>query len=173
MTFFDDFSKSASVIFGKAAKNVEAATKTAVRKSSDFAEVSKLKMKISAEDKAVDDLYYAIGKKVYEDCAESGIVPESVQGECDSIYEHKARIAELKGKIELVRGGNQGVSTEDESEVVFTEAEETVVEGEAVAADEIVIDDTAAVEAQEAQGAEEVKFTDISETIKEKEDRTI
>ena len=160
MSFFDDFSKTASSVFGKAAKGVESATKTAVRRSSDFAEVSKLKMKISAEQKAVDDLYYEIGKKVYADSMQDGIVLETVQDECATIYEHKARIAELNGKIELIRGGNQFETEASESEVDFDAAEETIIE------------EVEVPQGEDADFAEpeDAGFTVISETQKKKEE---
>lgn len=151
MGFFDDFTKSASKVAGKAMQSAGTAMKTAVNKSSDFAEISKLKMKISAEQKAIDDLYYYIGRNVYEDCVVDGIALESVKDQCAEVYEHKNRIAELQGKIELIRGENEGAAAaeDDESEVTFAEEDEVVIE------EVLAVDSTPASEDQADSFAQE------------------
>lgn len=128
MGLFDEFTKSASQIAGRAMQTAGTAMKSAVNKSSDFAEISKLKMKISAEQKSIDDLYYHIGRIIYQDCVTDGIVPENVTDQCSAVYQHQARITELQGKIELIRS-QSGVEPEnEESEVAFDDEEEVVVE---------------------------------------------
>ncbi|MDO4541838.1 MAG: hypothetical protein Q4C00_03280 [Bacillota bacterium] len=127
MGLLDDVCKSASKIAGRAMETAGTAMKTAVNKSSDFAEISKLKMKITAEEKSIDDLYYEIGRIIYADCLADGIVPESVKDQCSTVYEHKARITELQGKIELIRGQSGQESEPEESEVDFNDEEEVVI----------------------------------------------
>ncbi|MEG1497239.1 MAG: hypothetical protein RR219_07070 [Clostridiales bacterium] len=161
MSFFDDFTKSASNFAVKAAKSAESAFKVAVNKGSEFAEVSKLKMKISAEDKSIEDLYYKIGKSIYEDCVETGIVPEIIQEECSSVYEHKSRISELQGKIELIRGQNGYTEEEASVDVDFDESKEVVIEDMVAVKDEKdevqygVIHDIIADKTDKTQGTED------------------
>lgn len=128
MGLFDEFTKSASQIAGRAVQTAGTAMKSAVNKSSDFAEISKLKMKISAEQKSIDDLYYHIGRIIYQDCVADGIVPENVTDQCSAVYQHQARITELQGKIEFIRSQSGAEPENEESEVTFNDEEEVVVE---------------------------------------------
>ncbi len=136
MGFFDDFGKNASKAAGKAMETAESVMKTAINRGSDFAEISKLKMKISAEQKSIDELYYYIGRIIYEECVDSGAVPDSIKEPCSEVYDHKARIRELQGKIELIRGDNQASQNTDEDEVDFGTDEEVVVDEVSVVTEE-------------------------------------
>ena len=71
MANFDFLKKQAA----KAVNRVSQVAEVAVEKGSEMAEIGKLKMKISGKERQIEDLYYKIGKAVYESCSESGLTP--------------------------------------------------------------------------------------------------
>ncbi len=135
MANFDFLKKQAA----KAMNKVSQVAEVAVEKGSEVAEIGKLKIKISSQERKIEDLYFQIGKAFYESCAESGSYPDFVAEQCQAITACLEEIEELKGKIEWTKGGSveedsSGFSVPEE-EVVVT-AMEPVVEEESQKKDE-------------------------------------
>ncbi len=119
MANFDFLKKQAA----KAVNRVSQVAEVAVEKGSEMAEIGKLKMKISGKERQIEDLYYKIGKAVYESCSESGSYPGFVATDCEAVTAYRKEIEDLKGKIEWIKGGN----VEEESDDEFAVPEEEVV----------------------------------------------
>lgn len=140
MANFDFLKKQAA----KAANKVSQAAGAAAEKGSELAEIGKLKVRIAGQERKMEDLFYQIGKAVYESCSESGSYPGFVEEQCKSVTNCLKEIEELKGKIEWIKGGNVEENSEDfvvpEEEVVVTSME-PVEEDDAAEAEDSEEDD--------------------------------
>ncbi|MDD5923135.1 MAG: hypothetical protein PUC44_08205 [Eubacteriales bacterium] len=83
-----------------------------VAKGSETVAVTKLKGKIVNENKAIDGIYAAIGKTVFEKCTADdseipeqakAYLPEDVQKQFDEIKERQEKIAGFEAEIEQVK----------------------------------------------------------------------
>lgn len=82
-----------------------------VQKGSGLVETGKIRISITKEEHAVDELFYKIGEAVYENCRKHGVGPEYIASDCDEVDEHRARIAKLNAKLSAAR-----TATEDMNE---------------------------------------------------------
>ncbi len=130
MAFLDDFGKK-----------ISQASQSTLQKTRDMADVAKLNMQITDEEKRINDTYLEIGKKYVElhaddsEAAISGLV-QVIADSNRKIGEIKAQIQEIKG---VVRCDNCGAEVARESafcpscgnkmpEIVQTVVEQSVVE---------------------------------------------
>lgn len=84
MSKFKAFERKAGHIAGKVAK-----------KSSELAESGKLKLMIAREEHTVNELYYKIGEKVYNEY-QDGEIPAFLAEEFAAVAAHKAKAEELR-----------------------------------------------------------------------------
>lgn len=99
MAFFDDFGKKLSQ-----------AGQSTIQKTKDMADVAKINMQISDEEKKINDTYLQIGKQYMElhasDCEESfkGMV-QTIKDAQNKIEEYKVQIQDIKGVIRCPKCG--------------------------------------------------------------------
>ena len=91
MAFFDNLTKK-----------VSEATQTVAQKGKDLAEITKLNIAISDEERKIDELYKEIGKIFVEHIGDSadGEFADKIRG----IKSAQARIAECKQQIKDIKG---------------------------------------------------------------------
>ncbi|MCX7708556.1 MAG: zinc ribbon domain-containing protein [Clostridia bacterium] len=108
-------------IFEDLTKKVTTTAKTAVKKSGDIVEVTKLNMSISAEEDKIQKAYTEIGKAVYEDFKNNAEVGAAAKEICEKIKSYEESIKEIKQKIlDLKRiKACPGCGTELELEIAF------------------------------------------------------
>ena len=87
MEFFDQVKKTATDVAQKVAK-----------KSTELVEVSKVKYEIYDLNADIKKLYTEIGKQVYAQMKDSGVLSEDVQMKCEIIEAKAAKIEALKRK---------------------------------------------------------------------------
>lgn len=75
------------------------ATRTAVKASGEFIEVTKISMAIKSEEDRAKELMLEIGKIVFESYKEGRPLEAELSIKCDSIVETENKILELKDKI--------------------------------------------------------------------------
>ena len=92
MSQFDDFTKKAASFAG-----------LAMKRSSSVVGAGKIKLRISAEEKKISELYEKVGRAIYEDVAAGGPVIEFVREDCVEIYNHFQAIAEMEAQIEAMK----------------------------------------------------------------------
>jgi hypothetical protein len=105
MSSFKTFQRKAGHMMGNA-----------VQKGSDLMETGKTRLGIGKEERAVDELFYKIGEAVYENCKKNGVTPEYIAPACKEVDEHRARIEDLKSKLE---DGQEDADAEEDKEVVI------------------------------------------------------
>lgn len=140
VAFFDDLGKK-----------ISQAGQTTVQKTRDMADVAKINMQISDEEKKINDTYLQIGKLYMElhasDSEEAfqGMVQTIVEAQ-GKIKEYKAQIQEIKGVVRCEKCGAE-VSKEavfcpvcgvKMPEIVSEETEKTEVEADAQAQEPVV-----------------------------------
>ncbi len=91
MAFFKDLGNKLGEVAGDATE-----------KAKDFAETTKLKNEISAEQKKIQQALVDLGKLYYDDIKDAEEGPGV--GLCNVIKTAEAAIAQLEAKIELVKG---------------------------------------------------------------------
>jgi predicted amidophosphoribosyltransferase len=110
MAFFENFGKK-----------VSEAAQAAAKKSSELVEVTKMNMNISSEEDKIKKIYYAIGKKVYENYCKDPEQYSQFSEECSEINAHMESIKKLKARILEAKNMRlcQGCGEEIGRDVVF------------------------------------------------------
>lgn len=85
-------------------KKIGSVAETAADKANEFAEITKLNSSISSEQKQMDALFIEIGKLIFE--REKDDPNSFVADQCRKVLISQNNIAELKEKIERIKGGN-------------------------------------------------------------------
>ena len=85
-------------IKGNIGRKVKDATRTAVKASSDFLEITKINMAIKSDEEKIKDIMFDIGKIVYESYNQGKTVDE-LSGKCDEISILEKDIEEKKLKV--------------------------------------------------------------------------
>jgi hypothetical protein len=80
-------------------EKVVGATRSAVKASSEFIEVTKINLTIKSEEDKVKEIMFEIGKIIYENYKEGKAVEGDLSVKCDNIVESEEKILELKKKI--------------------------------------------------------------------------
>lgn len=98
MAFWEKFKKAA----GEVGEKLSDSGKKAVDITKDFAEIAKLSLKVSEEEKKIADAFERIGSEYVKMFAkdENRILPEVI----DSVFEAKKKIAELEERIRELKG---------------------------------------------------------------------
>lgn len=87
-----------------------------VQKGSGLVETGKIRISITKEERAVDELFYKIGEAVYENCRKNGVAPDYIASDCDEVDERRSRIATLNGKLSAARMATEDMSEAKEKE---------------------------------------------------------
>lgn len=85
--------------FTKIKDSIENNANSAVKKTSEFIEISKLNIDISCEEKKIEALYAKIGEKIYNQYMKDKFVGDNLKKYCKEIDEIKDEILSLKKKI--------------------------------------------------------------------------
>jgi hypothetical protein len=88
MTIFDNFRDK-----------VMGATRSAVKASSEFIEVTKINLSIKSEEDKAKEIMFEIGKVIFESYKEGKALEAELSMKCDSIIESESKITEMKNKI--------------------------------------------------------------------------
>lgn len=91
MAFFDDFGKK-----------ISQASQSTLQKTRDMADVAKINMQISDEEKKMNDTYLQIGKLYMELHASDS--EEAFQGMVQTIADAQANIKEFEAQIQEIKG---------------------------------------------------------------------
>ncbi len=91
MAFFDDFGKK-----------ISQASQSTLQKTKDMADVAKINMQISDEEKKMNDTYLQIGKLYMELHASDG--EEAFKEMVQTIVDAQNKIKEFKGQIQEIKG---------------------------------------------------------------------
>jgi hypothetical protein len=78
---------------------VKGATRTAVKASSEFIEVTKINLSIRSEEDKAKEIMFEIGKVIFESYKDGKVLEAELSIKCDSIVESEGRILEMKNKI--------------------------------------------------------------------------
>ncbi|OMH19753.1 hypothetical protein AC231_18835 [Clostridium pasteurianum] len=78
---------------------MESNASSAVKKTGEFIEISKLNLDISCEEKKIDVLYAKIGKKIYAQYMKDRFVNNNFIKYCKEIDEIKYKISSIEKKI--------------------------------------------------------------------------
>ena len=78
--------------------------RTVTQSSKDMIKTTKLSMDLSGEENALKNIYLDIGKKVREVYSYGGSLGEFFDGKYAEIVRAEARIADIKGRINLAKG---------------------------------------------------------------------
>lgn len=92
-----------SISWNEIGAKINSAAKKVGNKTTEAVEVQKLKNKINACEKEINAQYALMGKLIYEKY-QSGEVAEEFLVSCDNIKAKEREIAEIKGKINNVKG---------------------------------------------------------------------
>ncbi|WP_461206558.1 hypothetical protein [Clostridium sp. DL1XJH146] len=106
MAFKLNMSKIKSTASGMASTAVDAAQKGAEKvsqKSGEVIETTKLNGKISTEEKKIKDIYYEIGKTLYENYKFGVAVDSDIAEFCVKIDESNGKIEEFKEEIQKIK----------------------------------------------------------------------
>lgn len=108
-------------IFEDLTKKVTTTAKSAVRKSGDIVEVTKLNMSISQEEEKIQKTYSEIGKAVYEAFKNGEDTANAAKELCEQIKAYEDNIKDIKQKVlELKRiKVCPGCSTELDLDIAF------------------------------------------------------
>lgn len=80
-------------------KKVATTAKTAVRKSGDIVEVTKLNMSVNSEEDKIHKSYFELGRAVYELFKNGEEFVEAAKAICEQIKVYEDNIKEIKLKI--------------------------------------------------------------------------
>ena len=83
----------------KLKESIENSANSAVKKTGQFIEISKLNLEISGEEKGIEEIYVNIGKKIYKQYEKNKPVDSNLIKYCKEIKEAKNRITTIKKKI--------------------------------------------------------------------------
>lgn len=83
----------------KIGKYLENGAQNISYKSGQVFEISKLNMAISSEEKAMEEIYEQIGKKIYKDYKDSKPMDKSLVAKCEQIARIERDIAAMKKKV--------------------------------------------------------------------------
>lgn len=75
------------------------ATRTAVKASSEFIEVTKINLAIKSEEDKAKEIMFEIGKAIFESYKDGKALEAELSIKCDSILEAQSKIIEMKNKI--------------------------------------------------------------------------
>ena len=85
--------------FFKISKGIENTFETAVQKSEDFIEISKLNMKISSLEDTIEEIYIDIGKKIFKRFKSNKEVDKMYVDKCKEIIEIEKEIESIRKKV--------------------------------------------------------------------------
>jgi len=91
-------------LFDNLGKKIGDAAQSAVKKSGELVEVTKLNLSISAEEGKIKELYEKIGEYIYNQYAEGKEMIPEVNEFCSQIKACKENISQLKSKIYELKG---------------------------------------------------------------------
>ncbi len=93
----DDFLNKAGKTLSEAGKTIAQAGKTVFNKTKEMIDIAKVRKEITDSEKAINEAYLEIGRKVYENAAEfqNAEIAEAVQ----KISELKLRVLTLENEI--------------------------------------------------------------------------
>lgn len=91
MAFLDDFGKK-----------ISQASQSTLQKTREMADVAKLNMQITDEEKRINDTYLEIGKKYVELHAADS--EEAMSGMVQAIADSNKKIQDLKSQIQIIKG---------------------------------------------------------------------
>ena len=108
-------------LFDQLKDRVKGATHTAVKASSEFIEVTKIKMAIKSEEDKAKAAMLEIGKAIYEQYKSGQAIDEELSIKCDEIGEAEVKAEELKQKILEIKNLRKcaGCGAEIEADCVF------------------------------------------------------
>lgn len=89
-------------IFDEISKKISKTTQSAIKGTKDLADISRLNMQISDEQKLLSSFFMQIGKKYYELFSDS--TDENFSSLCVSITESMTKITSLRNEIQAIKG---------------------------------------------------------------------
>jgi len=105
--------------FGDLGKKVSEAAQTAVKKSGELVEITKLNMSIGSEEEKIQKLYAKMGKAIYDMYCSGEDIPEALKEDCEAIKGHEQAIEGFRAKIREIKNSsvcaNCGAEIDNES----------------------------------------------------------
>ena len=115
----DDFLNKAGKTLSEAGKTIAKAGKTVFNKTKEMIDIAKVRKEISDSEKAINEVFLEIGRKVYENAAE--FQNEEIAQSVQKISELKLRVLTLENEIVEIQKQTQ----KDLEETVAEESAET------------------------------------------------
>lgn len=96
---------------------VKGATRTAVKASSEFIEVTKISLAIKSEEDKAKEIMFEIGKVVFEGYKEGKALEAELAVKCEGIVESQGKIVEMRNKIMEIKNIKKCEACEAEIDV--------------------------------------------------------
>lgn len=89
--------------FTKIKDSIESSANSAVKKTGEFIETSKLNFEISGEEREIENLYKKIGERIYKQYEKNKPIDSNLVRYCKEIKEIKHKIMDIRKKITKIQ----------------------------------------------------------------------